>query len=153
MGGTAANRLSTVVAGSTLGATGGGEKHTLTTAQVPGHTHTQGGSFGSGGHSADHAHYTTTGGISANHYHGYTQPIAASRVQGGNDNYEAYSVGGRDWNTGYVSSDHVHGGWSGGVNTNHSHTISISGETASTGSSNAHDNVQPTIVLNYIIKV
>ena len=31
-------------------------------------------------------------------------------------------------------------------------TVSISGTTSSTGSGSAHNNVQPTIILNYIIK-
>lgn len=46
MGGTAANRLTTAgggVDGATLGAAGGAETHTLTTAQMPAHTHTMTG--------------------------------------------------------------------------------------------------------------
>ena len=39
MGGTAASRLTSPVAGSTLGATGGAQSHTLTTAEMPAHTH------------------------------------------------------------------------------------------------------------------
>lgn len=56
MGGVAANRLTSGgsgVAGATLGAAGGGETVTLTTAQIPSHTHVQtivggalGGNFG-----------------------------------------------------------------------------------------------------------
>lgn len=46
MGGTAASRLTNTgtgnpgIAGATLGATGGVDRHTLTTAQMPAHTHT-----------------------------------------------------------------------------------------------------------------
>lgn len=46
MGGTAASRLTNSgtgnpgIAGATLGATGGVDRHTLTTAQMPAHTHT-----------------------------------------------------------------------------------------------------------------
>lgn len=39
MGGVSANRLSTQVTGTTLGATGGAEEHTLTSSQIPAHTH------------------------------------------------------------------------------------------------------------------
>jgi microcystin-dependent protein len=44
MGGTAASRLTSGgsgITGTTLGATGGAETHTLTSAQMPSHTHTQ----------------------------------------------------------------------------------------------------------------
>jgi microcystin-dependent protein len=44
MGGTAANRLTTAgsgINGIALGATGGSQTHTLTSAQMPSHTHTQ----------------------------------------------------------------------------------------------------------------
>lgn len=46
MGGTAANRLTAAgsgITGTTLGATGGAETHALTAAQMPPHTHTEGG--------------------------------------------------------------------------------------------------------------
>jgi microcystin-dependent protein len=39
MGGTAANRLNTIAALSTLGGVGGAQTHTLTTAQLAAHTH------------------------------------------------------------------------------------------------------------------
>lgn len=47
MGGTNANRI-TAIAGTTLGGNGGAESHTLSTAQIPGHTHagTTGGESG-----------------------------------------------------------------------------------------------------------
>jgi microcystin-dependent protein len=54
MGGTAASRLTNAasgVTGTTLGATGGSQTHTLTTAQIPSHDHTVGyvaGAVGSG---------------------------------------------------------------------------------------------------------
>ena len=51
MGGTAANRLTTtggLSANNTLGATGGGQTVTLTTAQMPSHAHLDGATFGAG---------------------------------------------------------------------------------------------------------
>lgn len=102
MGGTAASRLTNTgtgnpgVNGATLGAAGGADRHTLTEAQLPSHTH------GSGA---------------------------------GNNGFWV-DVGGR-----YVAN-------AGGsvINLNNVPT------TASTGGGAAHPIVQPTIVLNYIIK-
>lgn len=93
MGGTAASRLTTAgagVDGVTLGASGGAQTHTLTTTQIPSHTHN------------------------------------------------------------YV----------GGANTAGSGTVGAAGQSANgyvmatlgAGSDQAHNNTQPTIVLNYIIK-
>jgi microcystin-dependent protein len=93
MGGTAASRLTTAgsgVDGATLGANGGAETHTLTTAQMPAHTHNTGTTIGS--------RNTSAGGGETIVYAGAT--------------YASTSVGG--------------GG--------------------------AHNNTQPTIVFNHIIK-
>lgn len=92
MGGTSANRLTNQsggVDGDVLGAAGGAETHTLTTAQMPAHTHT----------------------------------------------------------TGLTASGN--GGWS--ISGNPGNYSSSSG-TGSTGGGGAHNNVQPTFILNYIIK-
>ncbi len=51
-----------------------------------------------------------------------------------------------------VSGDSVNRGGSGQLFSNNSVTVSISGTTGSAGSGSAHNNVQPTIILNYIIK-
>lgn len=78
------------VDGATLGATGGAETHTLSSAQMPAHTHTVGA-----------------------------------------------VIGGRNTSTG------------GGEQITYAGSSTASG---SAGSGNAHNNTQPTIVLNYIIK-
>jgi microcystin-dependent protein len=89
MGGTSANRLTNQtggVDGDTLGATGGAETHTLTTAQMPAHTHTY-----------------------------VSSAAAGSATVGAGGNFGSANTG-------------------------------------STGGDGAHNNVQPTIILNYIIK-
>ena len=93
MGGTSANRLTNQTGGldgDILGATGGAETHTLTTAQMPAHTHNVTGNTSSSGSATVSISGTATGFTEA---------------------------------------------------------------TSSAGGGGAHNNVQPTIILNYIIKV
>jgi microcystin-dependent protein len=108
MGGTAANRLTSGgsgITGTTLGATGGAETHTLTTAQMPSHTHTQDA-------------------------HSHTIPI-----------YVASNF------TGFIGSNGHGGVFRENVGTNGSIATN-----QNTGGGGAHNNTQPTIILNYIIK-
>jgi microcystin-dependent protein len=95
---------------TSMGATGGLESHTLTTAQLASHTHSN--SLTDPGHSH-------TGG-------------ATSTVTG-------YSAGGN--------------GPPALPSSTASATTGISINNASAGSGNAHNNVQPTIVCNYIIRI
>lgn len=98
MGGVSANRLTDAVTGGlngdTLGDTGGEESNTLTTAQLP-----------------SHSHGTVVTGVTAS-FKTNTGDGGASVVQ----------------------------------------SISVSSGATNTGSGSAHNNVQPTIILNYIIK-
>jgi microcystin-dependent protein len=113
--GSNANRLTNTTMtpnGTTLGATGGGQTHTLTESQMPAHTHS--GSTNSVG---DHAH---SGGA-----------LSGGTAQFGGDIFVATPGG----DTGLAGG--------------HSHTFT----TSSSGSGSAHPIVQPTILLNKIIKV
>ncbi len=94
MGGSAASRLTSPVSGSTLGAAGGAQSHTLTTPEIPSHSH--------------------------------TIPSSAGTPSGGGLFHQAATSGG----------DPLVGPYS----------------TSSAGSGGAHNNVQPTIIANYIIK-
>mgnify|MGYP003136544525 CR=1 FL=1 len=95
MGGSSADRLTDQTGGlngDTLGDTGGSETHTLSTAQMPAHTHT----------------------VTAHENPGGTGDSNGS--EGGDSSFDRTST------------------------------------TSSTGGGGAHNNVQPTIILNYIIK-
>jgi microcystin-dependent protein len=102
-GGTRPNRLtSTTITGGAdaVGEVGGGQTHTLTTAEMPSHNHT-----------------------------------ATSTPQ-------VYSESGANWDLRYGDGNRL------AFNRN----TNISTSIGNTGSGNAHNNVQPTMVLNYIIK-
>ena len=113
MGGSSANILTNQsggLNGDTLGATGGAETHTLTTAQLPSHTHTLNGGL------------TTV-------------------VQGGSSSATALTIGN------FTRNDPPEG--DGVVTTGNTSLDNFS--IANKGSNSAHNNVQPTIILNYII--
>ncbi len=105
MGGSAASRITSAasgIAGDTLGASGGSQTHTLTTAQLAAHTHSVSGSTS-----------------------------VAYGVTGGGDNGVEYQP------AGVFSSG----------------AIPLTGTAASNGSDAAHNNTQPSIVCNVIIKL
>ena len=148
-----------VGAGSTyaVNATGGAATVTLTTAQLPSHTH--GVNITSGVQSADHTHTGTTGTESAGHTHGY-QPLVRLG-SGGGLNGEALSGGPAQigagttnalpaTNTAGISANHTHTVTTGGVSANHTHNVNGTSDAAGSGSS--HENLPPYFALCYIMK-
>lgn len=160
----------------TLGTQGGAESSTISTTNLPQHTHAidhnhVAENFTSGTESADHAHYTTTGGRSAAHNHN----IRVGRVMA--DGYldtRAFFAGGTSWNNegygtnvydydgwsqmGTESSDHAHGGWSGGRNVAHTHVVTVDlqnyvGSSGNGGFANSPlATMNPWLAVNFIIK-
>lgn len=154
MGGTSANRLTSPINGDTLGAAGGVEAYVLVTGELPAHTHTQQGTFASGGASADHTHtWSDTATTSSSGAHTHTTELSQVSPTSG----IGTGTGGHSTADGVTSSDGAHthsvtvSGTTSGHSATHTHNTTISGATTSTGSNTAHDNVQPTIILNYII--
>lgn len=137
MGGTSANRLtgqSDGLNGDVLGASGGVETHTLTTAQIPSHLH-----------AVDPPSTSTS---SDTHRHNFDLPRGDQMF-----NQDIGSVGPYNtfWGTvtGGNRSDTLRT-----ENDSHTHTVDIpSFNSGSAGSGASHNNVQPTFILNKILYV
>ena len=142
-----------------VGNTGGSDSVTLTTEQMPPHTH--GFSLtaaSSGSHSHTLSETTGSGGESGpsgtiygrDRDTGYSNETAKGYVQAG----LAWggSVSGNSlWTMSVGASDHTHS-FSGNTNSTGSHTHSISGSISNTGGGQSHENRPPYYALCFIMK-
>lgn len=135
-----------VGAGSTYAVndTGGANSVTLTTAQLPSHTHGAGtlatGSAGS------HSHSGSTNSTGA---HTHSLPVEGGGLPGSPEIAPNTIENTGSASTGSAGA-HSH---SLSINSNGSHTHSISGSTAAAGSGNSHENRPPYFALAYIMKL
>lgn len=163
LGGTAANRLSGATA---IGGSVGAESHTLTVGQLPTHAHTATAASG-GGHAhtataaagGTHAHTASTAAAGD---HAHTMNMRQKVSSGTPDNARMEGAGngtvydiasnsaGSHAHTVTVNAaaDHTHT-LTVAAAAAHAHTITVANE----GSGNAHPIVQPTLLLNKIIKL
>lgn len=168
------------IAGTSLGAVGGTEVHTLGVTQIPAHTHGGGtssnGAFDTGsvpttGASLDHVHFATSGDDSPDHAHLGGDLYDAE----GHNNYTV-TLGGATTlvnavnpsgtgNTGAATARHQHAVVTGGMRTvgnaptdhNHNYQVSVGPHSHTittdngTGGGLAHLNMQPSLIMNYIV--
>ena len=153
-----------------IGEVGGAKTHILATTEIPSHQHTMANHTHSGTSStvsSGHTHNFSTGGRSAAHTHSLTVLIgklaslanstgaSPGQIIGGvADTRTQQVIPGSSFGT--ESADHTHSGTTGDINQNHTHTLTTGGPSNNTsdaaGGGGAHNNLQPYIVLNYIIK-
>jgi len=173
-----AGRLSTMGSGGTVSAVAGGaETHTLGTGEMPAHTHgtsalTSGVTDATGGH--NHSVSGNTGSTDLSHTHNvvpgagvdhvFLRPTSPSEyvrlysTGASGPGYTTLGQGSRGMSVNLLnqaaSLNHTHT-FVASTSSVGSHTHNVSGNivTNSVGSGNAHNNVQPTMVMNYIIKV
>ena len=140
--------------------TGGAESVTLSSSQIPSHTHSVSLTAASnGGHTHGHTFGVSLNGLTAaaagNHAHAYTK-ITTDYARGGNG--AGFDVIGSqsDQTTGW-SGEHTHtiagsASLTGSISSGGAHTHSVSGNTGSTGNGGSHENRPPYYALCFIMK-
>ena len=148
MGGTASNRLTTaggLSSNNSLGATAGNQSITLTTSNLPSHSHTFTGNL-----------VTTS---SDAHTHNYQDAYFAENFSGGTGGNARYGTSANtdtDNNFYWRTSSNTHSTSPSNIATSsdsHSHTVTPTGTIGNTGSGTSFSPINPSLILNYIIKI
>jgi len=136
---------------------GANSAYSLAIADLPVHSHTQQGAFNTGTVSSDHTHFfsANSGGRSAAHSHSIYGPFLTnlSHDTSGEGDYTV-NGGGYTHQSGTESADHIHGvsGSTGGISANHTHAVTISGQTANAGSGTAHNHTFTGTAMDFAVK-
>lgn len=154
----------TATLGNAVGNTGGEESHTMTTGEMVAHTHAAGTLVNAAESSHTHGVGSYAAANESAHTHTFTQTTSMNSPAVLTAN-AAGPFGALAGGATYANETHTHdfsGTTAGG--SAHTHTLSgtsaagsshnhtISGSTASTGSTTAFNVIQPSLVVNYIIK-
>lgn len=169
-----------VGAGSTyaVGDTGGSATSTLTSSELPAHTHSLSASGTTSGQSAGHTHTFsgTTSSMSANasHTHGVSDPghqhlqgpynarptTGADAIYGTNDptpnvgnQLTVANTTGISINSANIDHTHNFSGTTSAVSGDHTHTVTVTGTSGSTGSGASFTNLPPYYALAYIMRL
>jgi len=129
MGGGAANRITVAesgITGTNLGASGGAESHQLVEAEIPGHTHS----------------VTTNGNTNNTGSHTHGPAIPPDFLTNGGGIGANITTDGGAYTTQSATA-------SAGA---HQHSVASTGTAASTGGDTTHQNTQPTLIMNKIVK-
>jgi len=142
--------------------TGGAKTHQLSTAEMPSHSHDVNPASVSSTSEGSHTHTvdppSTSTSTNGNHTHTYVDEHEDSRemVDYPNETYVSDNQT-SETKTTSAAGNHTHtvdiAAFASGAVSAHTHTVDVPNTTStSVGSSNSHNNLQPYIIMNYIIK-